>query len=94
MLKKIKPNLHYTHVITPKRATSGGPISMAQRLGNTAAKKRRSGDEPLTTLCLICPSRESNPRSPAPIEMCKTSKLTGRFMYCNIKTKQKSSTRH
>ena len=46
-----KSNFDYTRGITPKRVTSGGPISAAQRLGNTAPNKRRSGGEPLATLC-------------------------------------------
>ena len=41
--------LHGTCGITPKRVVNGG----FHRLGNTSPNKRRSGGEPLTTLCPI-----------------------------------------
>ena len=37
-----------------------GPIFATWRLDNTVPKKHRSGGEPLATLCLILPIRESN----------------------------------
>ena len=50
-----KSNLHSTGDIgdiTPKRVTSGGFVSAACRLGDTAPKKRSVG-EPLATSCPI-----------------------------------------
>ena len=44
-IKKSTSNFQYTRGITPKRLA--GPISTAQRLGNTAPKKRCSRGEPL-----------------------------------------------
>ena len=44
-----------------------GPISAAQRLDDTAPKKRRSSGKLLVTLCPILSTQDSNPRSPAPI---------------------------
>ena len=37
---KLKSNLHYTRGITPKRVTSGGPISAAQRHSNIKTPQR------------------------------------------------------
>ena len=48
---KSKSNLHYTRGITPKRVTSGGAHLRGLAPGLTAPKKRRSGGEPLATLC-------------------------------------------
>ena len=50
-LKIKKSDLHYTRGITPKRVTRVHPV--AERLDNTAQKKRGSGSEPFVTLCLI-----------------------------------------
>ena len=50
-----KSNLHYTRFISPKRVTSGGAHlrGLAPVRYNTAPKKRRSGGEPLATLCPV-----------------------------------------
>ena len=48
---KTKSNLHYTRGITPKRVTSSGAHLCDLAPGYTAPKKRRSGGEPLATLC-------------------------------------------
>ena len=47
---KIKSSL-YSWYYTKVCDKFAGPISAAQRLGYTAPKKRRSGGEPLATLC-------------------------------------------
>ena len=38
--KKIKSNLHYTRDITPKRVTSGGPISAAEQHNSEETSQR------------------------------------------------------
>ena len=55
LLKK-SIRLRYTRGITPS-VTSGGVHLRDQREGNKAPKKRRSGGEPLATLCTIRPVR-------------------------------------
>ena len=76
-MKTSKPNLDYTRGITSKRVTSGGAHlrDLAPGPGNTASKHHRTGGQPLATLCLIWPARESNPRPLAPIAMSLTTTL-------------------
>ena len=71
-------NLYYTGDM-PKLVTSSGSISAAERLGNTAPKKRCSGGEPLATQCPIRSARELNPKPPAPTAMPLTSIPTDLF---------------
>ena len=42
-----KSNFHHTRGITAKRSKWSGPPPLAQRMGDTAAKKRRNGGEPI-----------------------------------------------
>ena len=58
-------NLHYA-VLCQSKQQLMRPISGAERLGNTAPKKRHSHDEPLPTVTTILPAGESNPRPTAP----------------------------
>ena len=58
-------------------------------MGNTAPKKRRSGGEPLATLCPNLPTWDLNPRPPAPIAMYLTTELTDQLKFHQMLLLQK-----
>ena len=64
VLPKPKSNLHYTRGITPKRVTSVGAHLCDLAPGYTAPKERRSGGEPLATLCRFHRSGDWTPNLP------------------------------
>ena len=60
-----------TRVITPKRVTVTNGGAHLRGLGIVAPKKRRSGGEPLATICLILPARNWNLKPAAPRAISK-----------------------
>ena len=49
--QKNRPSLQYVRVITKKRGASGGVHLRGLASGQHTSEKRRSGGEPLETLC-------------------------------------------
>ena len=68
-LSKIKSTLYSRYYAKPCNEWRAPPL----RLSAWATQERRSGGEPLATLCPIWPARELNPRPSAPVAMSSTT---------------------